>query len=114
VSYKLITIDQSLVTGDLNVAVVGGPVDTFADDLNREGFDTIHAVAHRDEFNHGVTHQTVVELIEDLQPSLVVIPHSVNELDYAPAVAKTLDVPLVTDLVEVEHDGDRLLATRGM
>jgi len=38
--------------------------------------------------------------------------HSVNSLDYAPAVANELSLPLVTDVVEVEYDDDGLTAIR--
>jgi electron transfer flavoprotein alpha subunit len=42
------------------------------------------------------------------------MPNSVNGLDYAPAVANSLDVPLVTDAVGLEFDDGTLVAHREM
>lgn len=41
------------------------------------------------------------------------MPNSVNGLDYAPAVANSLDLPLATDAVGIEY-GDSLTVTREM
>jgi electron transfer flavoprotein alpha subunit len=108
VSLELLSAGRELAdAGDeeLHVAVVGGDVDGFAGDLDREGVDAVHTVAHGEEFNHDVYRQVVVEMVEDLAPSVVVAPNSVNGLDYVPAVAQALDLPLVTDAVDLERDG---------
>ena len=108
VSFELLTTGRELADaagGDLHVAVIGGDVDSFAAELNREGVDAIHTVDHGEEFNHGVYRQAVVGLAEELDPDYVLAPNSVNGLDYVPAVAETLDRPLVTDAVGLELDG---------
>ena len=108
VSVELLTAGRELADaagGDLHVAVIGGDVDGFADELNREGVDAIHTVDHGEEFNHGVYRQAVVGLAEELAPDYVLAPNSVNGLDYVPAVAETLGRPLVTDAVDLELDG---------
>jgi len=107
-SLELLTAGRELAdAGDeeLHAAVVGGDVEGFADELNREGVDAVHTVAHGEEFNHDVSRQVVVQLVEELAPSVVVAPNSVNGLDYVPAVAEALDLPLVTDAVGIERDG---------
>jgi len=108
VSLELLTAGRELAdAGDeeLHVAVVSGDVDAYAEDLDREGVDAVHTVAHGEEFNHDVYRQVVVQLLEALDPSVLLMPNSVNGLDYAPAVAETLDLPLVTDAVGLERDG---------
>jgi len=47
-------------------------------------------------------------------PQYVLTPNSVNGLDYAPAVANQLDLPVVTDTIDLETDGETLVATREM
>jgi len=116
VSLELVTAGRELaeaVDGDLHVAVVGGDVDRFAEALNREGVDTIHTVTEGEEFNHDVTLQAVEALAASLEPAVVLLPNSVDGLDYAPAAADALGWPLVTDAVGLEAD-DRLVATREM
>ncbi|EMA53809.1 electron transfer flavoprotein subunit alpha/FixB family protein, partial [Halococcus thailandensis] len=65
------------------------------------------------EFNHDVYTQTVEALYDELAPELLVLPNTVNGLDYAPAVANSLSLPLVTDAIDVEY-GDTLSVTREM
>ncbi|WP_435552294.1 electron transfer flavoprotein subunit alpha/FixB family protein [Natrinema sp. CGMCC1.2065] len=117
VSYEIITAGRQLADetgGDLHLAVISGTVDEFADKLNREGVDAIHTVSHGEEFNHDVYSQAITQLYDDLAPQFVVTPNSVNGLDYAPAIANELDLPIVTDTVDLETDGETLIATREM
>ncbi|WP_290818271.1 electron transfer flavoprotein subunit alpha/FixB family protein [Halovivax sp.] len=117
VSYELATAGRQLADatgGELHLAVISGRVDEFADKLNREGVDAVHTVDHGEEFNHDVYTQAIGQLYEALNPRYVLAPNSVNGLDYAPAVAARLDLPIVTDTVDLELDGERLIATREM
>ncbi|WP_332897308.1 electron transfer flavoprotein subunit alpha/FixB family protein [Haladaptatus sp. CMSO5] len=108
VSYELITAGRQLADalgGDLHLAVISGEVSDFADQLNRDGVDAIHTVDEGEEFNHDVYTQVITQLYDELQPGAVVMPNSVNGLDYAPAVANRLDLPLVTDAIDFSADG---------
>ncbi|MFD1513252.1 electron transfer flavoprotein subunit alpha/FixB family protein [Halomarina rubra] len=116
VSFEIVTAGRKLADaqgGDLHLAVIGGDVESFADELNVEGVDTIHTVADGEEFNHDVYTQVVEQLYADVAPTTLLLPNSVNGLDYAPAVAERLDVPIVTDAVGFDHDGT-LEVTREM
>lgn len=108
VSFELVTAGAELAGatgGDLHLAIVGGDVDTFADELSLEGVDAVHTVAFGEEFNHDVSVQAIDQLAADLSPTYVVIPHTVNGLDFAPALARRLDVPFVTDAVGIDANG---------
>jgi electron transfer flavoprotein alpha subunit len=116
VSFELVTAGRELAAeagGELHVAVVSGRVEEFAAELNREGVDAVHTVDYGEEFNHDVYVQAVAALADELDPRFVLMPNSVNGLDYAPAVASRLDLPLVTDAVGLAFDGG-LTATREM
>jgi electron transfer flavoprotein alpha subunit len=107
-SFEVITAGRELADergGELHVAVIGGDVDAFADQCNREGVDAIHTVDHGEEFNHDVYTQAIVAMAEAHEPDAIVMPNTVNGLDYAPAVAGALDRPLVTDAVDVDASG---------
>ncbi|MFP9059655.1 electron transfer flavoprotein subunit alpha/FixB family protein [Natrialbaceae archaeon A-chndr2] len=117
VSLELLTAGAELAEetgGDLHVAVISGDVDRYAEELDREGVDAIHTVAYGEEFNHDVYTQAVTQLVDSIDASYVLGPNSVNGLDYLPAVATRLDVPLVTDVVGLETAGETLTATREM
>ena len=114
VSFELITAGRRLADatgGDLDVVVVGGDVDAFAERLDREGVDTVYTVDEGEEFNHEVYADAVEQLHAELEPTALVAPNSVNGLDYVPAVAERLDVPLITDVIDFEA-GDGIEVTR--
>ncbi|MFO8116208.1 MAG: electron transfer flavoprotein subunit alpha/FixB family protein [Halorubrum sp.] len=116
VSYEAITAGRELADargGDLHVAVVGGDVDAFAEEMNREGVDAIHTVGNGEEFDHNVYQTAIAALLDRTDAATVVAPNSVNGLDYAPAVAEDRGLPLVTDVIGVEYDGG-LTITREM
>ncbi|EMA39537.1 electron transfer flavoprotein subunit alpha/FixB family protein [Halococcus hamelinensis] len=116
VSFELATVGRELADAtdsELHLAVVGGEVEAFADDLDREGVDVVHTVDEGEEFNHDVYVQAVEALHDDLDPDVLLMPHSVNGLDYAPAVASRLSLPFVTDAIGVHRD-DGLAVTREM
>jgi electron transfer flavoprotein alpha subunit len=107
VSYELLSAGRELAAAldtDLHVAVIGGAVDAFADRLNREGVSTIHTVAAGEEFNHDIYTQAVESLAEDLDPEVVMLANTVNGLDFAPALADSLSLPLVTDVIGFETE----------
>jgi len=116
VSLELVTAGRELadaVGTDLHVAIVSGDVEDFGEDLNREGVDAVHTVARGEEFNHDVTVQAVAAMADDLDPQYLLLPHTVNGLDYAPALASRLDLPLVTDAIDLAVEDD-LVVTREM
>ncbi|MFB6360889.1 MAG: electron transfer flavoprotein subunit alpha/FixB family protein [Halobacteriales archaeon] len=116
VSHELITAGRDLadgIGGDLEMSVVGGDVDALAESLNRDGVATIHTVDEGEEFNHDVMVQAVTAMAAARDPDVILLPNSVNGLDYAPAVADALERPLITDAVGLDG-ADELVATREM
>ncbi len=114
VSLELVTAGRELADelgSELAVAVIGGDVDGFAEELNREGVDRIYTVAEGEEFNHGVYTEATEQLHAELDPTALLLPNSVNGLDYAPALAGRLGLPLVTDVIGFEG-GDAVEVTR--
>ncbi len=114
VSLELVTAGTELASqtgGDLHVAVISGSVDDYAEQLDREGVDAVHTVEYGEEFNHDVYTQAVTDLFDALDPQYLLAPNTVNGLDYTPAVARQLGLPLVTDVVGFDT-ADGLTVTR--
>ncbi|QSG10931.1 Electron transfer flavoprotein, alpha subunit [Halapricum desulfuricans] len=113
-SFEALTAGRELADatdGELHVGVVGGDVERYAERLNREGVDAVHTVARGEEFNHDVTTQAITQLVEAVEPTVLLAPDTVNGLDFLPAVAERLDLPLVTDVIDIEYD-EGLTVTR--
>jgi electron transfer flavoprotein alpha subunit len=107
VSYELLTAGRELADatgGDLHATIISGDVDSYGEDLNREGVDAVHTVDYGEEFNHGVYTQAVEQIATDIDAQYVVAGNTVNGLDFVPAVAERLDMPLVTDAIAFETD----------
>ncbi|WP_418281371.1 electron transfer flavoprotein subunit alpha/FixB family protein [Halorubrum sp. DTA98] len=116
VSYELVTAGRELADelgGDLNLAVISGDVDSFAEHLDRPGVDTIYTVEDGEEFDHNVYQSAIEELLSRTDATAVIMPNSVNGLDYAPALAESEGIPLVTDATAIAYD-DGLTVTRDM
>jgi len=117
ISFELVTAGRQLANasgGDLHLAIVSGNTETFADELNREGVDTVHTIEYGEEFNHDVYVQATDALYQDLNPEFLILPNSVNGLDYAPAIAQGLDLPYVSDAIALEYEDDTLSTHREM
>ncbi|MDS0259877.1 electron transfer flavoprotein subunit alpha/FixB family protein [Haloarcula sp. S1CR25-12] len=114
VSLELLSAGRELTAGTdraVHAAVVGGRAERFADRLARVGVDVVHTTAAGEAFNHDVATQALTQLVEAVDADLVLAPHTVTGLDYAPALASRLDWPLVTDVIGLSGD-DGLAVTR--
>ena len=108
VSHELVTAGRELADatgGGLHLAVISGDVGKYAGKLDHEDVDIIHTVDFGEEFNHDVYVQATEALYDAVGPQYVLAPNTVNGLDYAPAVAQRLGIPLVTDVTGMEVDG---------
>ena len=107
VSFELVRAGVELAEGlggELHAGVVSGPVEDYGERLSVAGVDRIHTVDYGEEFNHGVYTQATVQLAEEIEPTVILCPHSVNGMDYAPAVSTLLRWPIVTDVTDITVD----------
>ncbi len=114
VAHELVTAGSTLSAdrdGDLAVAVIGGDAETLAAELDHEAVDTIYATPADEAFNHGIYVQVLEALLADIDPEVLLMPHTVNALDYAPAVAQSAGLPFVTDVIAFE-EADPVTVTR--
>lgn len=102
-TYEAITAAAELASDRVRVAVIGGNGKTLASSLDRAAVDTMHLVPGGAEFHHTEHYQGVKELLTKIdEPTHVVIPHTANGVDYAPAIATALNRPIVTDITGIE------------
>lgn len=101
-SYNLISAGREIAgtDGELNVAIIGGG----AEEVSKKGVDKVYEVAGEDEFNHGVYVQSVDQLYDKVNPDVLLMSNSTAGLDYAPAAAESIGIPLVTDVTGFGED----------
>jgi len=116
VTYELISAANELKQDsgeDITIAVIGNDVDGYIDSLRVEGVDKLIKVkAATDTFQPDIYAAAVNALIEKLQPSLVLIPHTVDGWGYAPTLGASGQYGFTTDVFSIRYESGDLIATR--
>ena len=112
VTYEAVAAANEIASGSVSLALVGADPDELVPSLDLDGVETLYAVTYDELFNHDVYVQAIEQLASAHGPDLVLAGNTVNGLDYLPALATSLDWPLVTDVVDIDADGDEILVTR--
>ncbi len=117
VSLELVAAGRELkdgAGGRLVVAVAASSPSSFADQLNVEGVDAVLTVETPVEhFDPNVQERIVEKLIEEEDPSLVVVGFTIDSLGFAPALAARLGLGFASDVTAVSHEDGGLVARRG-
>ena len=102
--------------GPLTAAVAGSGVEAVADEL--AGADVEQVLLLDDPALEAYTADGFVQawrqVIEAEAPATVVLPHTYQSRDFAPALAAALDAPLITDCVAVRQEADGPVFVRPM
>jgi electron transfer flavoprotein alpha subunit len=110
VTRELVTAAQEL-GGPVTVAVIARDASSY--DVNFQGVDEIVNVAvDQEEFENDVYQAALEALIEERQPSVVLLGFTVNSMGYGPAVAAKHGFGFASDVHRVARDGEALIATR--
>ena len=115
ISLEVITAAQDLRQADdkVIVAIVGQQADSYVDQLSLNGVDEVVAVkVATEDFDADIQEAVVTSLMETYTPSVVMMPHSVDSLGYAPTLARKGNYGFASDVFKVAYEGDDLVATR--
>ena len=95
-------------------AVVGHNVSGLAAELATKKLDRAFLVDHPLLAQYTADGYTaaLTQLVEKLQPSLVLFPHTYQGRDFAPKLATRLGRPLVSDAIRVGREGESFLFAR--
>lgn len=117
VSLELIAAAQGLkksADDQVVVAVIGSQAESFVPALSVTGVDEIVLVkAAVSEFDPDVFEAAVSALIAEKNPSVVLLPHSIDSYGYAASLASKAGYGFASDVFIIEYQGDDLVATRG-
>ena len=100
--------------GSLRVAVAGAGASDFAEACNRRGVETVYLLEYPEEFNHDRHVEAIAGLFDELDGPIVLLPHTADGYDYAPAVADAIDRPLVTDVTGMRPENGTVAVTRDL
>src|SRR6266705_827868 len=113
---EVIAIGRELASrsgGHVRVALFGEKVRALADALARHGVEVLlaedPALAEYTPDGYG---QAAHSVVESTRPRLILVAHTSQGYDLAPALAGTMDLPLVTNCLALRFDGEGIVATR--
>ena len=97
----------------LMVAVLANDPDKFSELCNLEGVDEIIRITTPEvEFQVDTYEAAISALISEREPSVVLVPHSVDAWSYAPVISARGNYGFATDVFGIRYEGDELVATR--
>ena len=116
-SWEAIAAAQQLAGGTpVHVAVAGADVSAAAQELAAAQVAEVIALTAPAlaMYTPDGWVQAFAALVRELQPTWVVLPHTYQTRDFAPALAATLDRALVTDCTGIKTNGGAVTLTRPM
>jgi electron transfer flavoprotein alpha subunit len=107
-TWEAIAAAQQLVgSGPLTVAVLGAAPDAVAGEIAAAGVGDVVVAAHAalEPYTPDAYVAVLPALIEAAAPQFVILPHTYQTRDFAPALAARLRRPLITDVTAVKGTG---------
>jgi electron transfer flavoprotein alpha subunit len=112
VTLELVSAAKEL-EGPVAVAVIAKNPGALAEALNVDGVDEILNVqVEEEEFENDVYQQAVEQLIEQRQPTAVLLGFTVNSMGYGPAVAAKLGLGFASDVFSIDAQASGLVVER--
>ena len=95
------------------VCIIAQNPESIIPQLSLAGVDEVITVSSTvPEFQNDSFETTLLALIEQRQPALVLAPHSIDAWGYAPALAVKGGYGFSSDVFSIRYEGDVLVATR--
>ena len=116
-SWEVIAAAQQLAAGSpVTVVLPGGEVDAAAQDLRAAAVTEIVALTHPslDPYTSDGFVQALHAFVQAAPPALVLLPHTYQTRDFAPALAARLGRPLITDCTGAHAEAGRTVFSRPM
>ena len=110
------TIAAAQRLGTVRVVLPGAGVDAVAQDLAAAECSEVIVLEHPalQTYTADGYVQALAGFLTDVQPSHVLLPHTYQTRDFAPALAARLGRALVTDITALRMEGDRVVYVRPM
>lgn len=115
VSFEAIAAAKQIYAdGEVVSVLLGDDVEAFAQELIQYGADRVVTVTHENLKNYtsdGYS-QGFMAVYEQEEPDAIVIGHTALGKDLSPKIASKLDSGLISDVTEIEGEGDDALFIR--
>jgi len=116
VTFEMLTKGRELsqkINADLTVILLGHNINEFTETLTDHAKRVLIVDdARLESFNAEAYQRVLSHVISERKPLLTLIGHTAFGVDLAPSLATELNVPLVTDCIDVDFEGEKLVVVR--
>jgi electron transfer flavoprotein alpha subunit len=111
-TWEAVAAAQQLGDQAMTIAVLGSHVDSVAAELRSAQVQEVVTIDHAalEPYTPDGYTAALQLAVEQLTPSLVVLPHTYQTRDFAPKLAARLDRALVTDVTAIKNPGGEKVA----
>ena len=118
ITFEMLTKGKKLaeqINADLTAVLLGKEVKEHAGTLSEYAKKVLLIEDPKlENFNSEAYKKVLSNLINEHKPLLLMIGHTSFGVDLAPCLAASLKLPLATDLIDLEFDGEKFFITRQM
>ncbi|WCK53714.1 electron transfer flavoprotein subunit alpha/FixB family protein [Aneurinibacillus sp. Ricciae_BoGa-3] len=100
--------------GEVSAVILGSDAGNYVDQLGQYGASKVYVVSNNalSSYTTDAYFQALRQAIETVQPDAIFMPHTAIGKDVAPRLAARLNLGLVSDVVDLELNGDDIVFTR--
>ena len=94
------------IGGNITALVIGANADAIADQLSVIALENTLVVKHElvSSYNSDGYTEVVKQVIQSINPSIIIIGHTYQTRDFMPRVSARLDIPFIPDIIGLEQD----------
>ena len=94
------------IGGNITALVIGANADAIADQLSFIALENTLVVKHElvSSYNSDGYTEVVKQVIQSINPSIIIIGHTYQTRDFMPRVSARLDIPFIPDIIGLEQD----------
>ena len=94
------------IGGNITALVIGANTDAIADQLSAIALEKTLVVKHElvSSYNSDGYTEVVTQVIQSINPSIIIIGHTYQTRDFMPRVSARLDIPFIPDIIGLEQD----------
>ncbi|CDQ19638.1 electron transfer flavoprotein alpha subunit apoprotein [Halobacillus karajensis] len=114
VSFEVLTVASRLAAdGEISACVFGSDAERHSKELSKYGAQTIYIAENEelDDYTPDGYKQALLEVIEEMNPDVILTGHTSIGKDILPRIAARLDKALFSDCINIETD-DGIIFTR--
>jgi len=94
------------IGGNITALVIGANADAIADQLSSIALENTLVVKHElvSSYNSDGYTEVVKQVIQSINPSIIIVGHTYQTRDFMPRVSARLDIPFIPDIIGLEQD----------